>query len=85
MFKDIARHSHELLSVITLMFGTSHRDRIQTGSTIQSDVSVTGWLYHYRSYCGVAISQSQDSFIMLGMLDSGVLVIKCGGWGERAT
>ena len=39
MFKCIAPHRHKLLSVITVIFGTSHRDKIQTVSTIQSDVS----------------------------------------------
>jgi len=50
MFKDIAPHSLELLSVITLIFGTSHRDRIQTGSTIQSDVSVRKRNYEIAKY-----------------------------------
>ena len=57
MFKCIAPHRHKLLSVITVIFGTSHRDKIQTVSTIQSDVSVMGLPYKYRGCCGVAMSQ----------------------------
>ena len=58
--KGIAPHSHELFAVISLVFGTTYRDKIQTVSAIQSDVSVVGLHYRYRGCCGIAIPQTSE-------------------------